>query len=813
MVPFERHDVYGPAVPAVYAGNHPTTNEMDSLASGSTISAALRNVMHAGLLKFGETVQQNGLLILPDDFDLQDRCSYVLLDINDWTGKGFLMESSTMVPVRVTERSLDTNKQRAQAIVVSPSAVTVDLDRENYWPRQAGLQTPNETEEPFWVGLVMKGGDLMLPPSFIQTKDAKPIIFQLAEGEMIYDLNGFNYQTYLYNNQGVPAVFGKSLGSFDDVLVYDCLLDLYANRVNLEINAKVAVDLFQKNRVDVKLYTNKEDNADGKAGEFLCSVAPTRIHDALARGIGAKIDGGWLKPDGMHLVGALELPALGSDGFEVRSDEGLGFTNMIVPAELDQIIGDNNPVLKYAAFELDKPVNISFHGFTMEARALDMEYKPQASGRPVRFTLRGAILLAENIPLSTNTRDKVIVDCVRSSLGPIDLGRVPRVAYDESRSVLEASFDDCIDVSGVLVPKVTQSGGSDTIEFDTSQLNLTYLKQLEALPVKTVTRFGYDKDMGRCYFVAGLVPEGAGSAISFGAGDIKNFTGMVTYNMVVARDDQRRFQFPANANQMASFVQGLQIHKGSKPAFSAGIKGTLVIPRLCEIRDLYFGFETGPVVNAGGNLYLPLDVGAILDSGDSYTKIGSADITYSHPDRYFSFGMTLDGIDVMVAKVGGSLGFEYSPRLFGVYLGYPETLAGNIAIFRVGVGLGFRIDQDGASLVRAKLELGLEKEVNVAIVYLRGYLYAGADGGYYFEGADRLTLELYLKGGVQGGIKVKGKRFNIIGFYLDARGNLESTSPFDSWMLGASCKVSYSLDLWLFEVEGSVNAKFDTKIG
>jgi len=395
--------------------------------------------------------------------------------------------------------------------------------------------------------------------------------------------------------------------------------------------------------------------------------------------------------------------------------------------------------------------------------------------------------------------------------GSSEMRRVPKVTYEESRSVLEATFEECIDVSGVLVPKPVQSGGG-TIEFNTNQLNLTYLKQLEELPVKTETRFGYDKDMKRCYFAIGIMPRDAGSAIGFGSGKIKDFSGVVVYNMTVAKDGEGRYEFPANSNGIPGFIQGLQVHSGSNASFAAGIKGTLVIPNLCEIRDMYFGFRTGPAVTANGQLYLPLNVGAILFGGDSYTAVGTASISYSHPDRYFSFSMTLNDMDVLVARVSGSLGFEYSPRLFGVQLGYPETLAGNIGIFRVGAGLALRIDQDGASYVRAKMEFGLDKQVSVSIVYLRGYLYAGADGGYYFEGADRLTLELYLKGGIEGGIVVDDRRFNIISFYLDARGSLEAQSPFDSWWLAASCKVSYSLDLWLFEVEGSVNASFDTRI-
>ena len=123
--------------------------------------------------------------------------------------------------------------------------------------------------------MVFKGGHLTLPPAFVRARDPnKTIDFKLAEGEMIYDLNGFNYQTFLYNEEGVPASFGDQLGGFTDVTVFNCLLDMYANKVNLEIDAEVALELFNNNKVKVKLYTNKEDNENAKGGEFLCSVAP-----------------------------------------------------------------------------------------------------------------------------------------------------------------------------------------------------------------------------------------------------------------------------------------------------------------------------------------------------------------------------------------------------------------------------------------------------------------------------------------------------------------------------------------------------------
>ena len=99
---------------------------------------------------------------------------------------------------------------------------------------------------------------------------------------MIYDLNGFSYQTYMYSNdpQGVPAQFGDNLGGFKEVRVKDCLLDMYANRVNLEINANVRIDLFHREWIEAKLFTDEK-------GKFICSAAPTELEDGLAKGVDA----------------------------------------------------------------------------------------------------------------------------------------------------------------------------------------------------------------------------------------------------------------------------------------------------------------------------------------------------------------------------------------------------------------------------------------------------------------------------------------------------------------------------------------------
>jgi hypothetical protein len=698
-------------------------------------------------------------------------------------------------------------------VIVSPTSVSVDLNRDAFLPGQAQAQsgaeeilTPKETQMPFWVGIVINGGKLELPSAYLQQKNGKSIEFSLAKGEMIYDLNGFSYQTYLYSSdpKGVPAQFGGSLGGFKDVRIKDCLLDMYANRVNLEVNADVKMNLFHGEWIEAKLFTDEK-------GEFICSAAPTELKDGLAKGIDVRISGGFFEPEGLKISGQIILPPPGTEGFEIGTDEPLSFTNMLIPSDLKKIRTQDGKN-KYACVPLDKPVTVDFEGFPMEVRGFDIKYtapEPMVLAKNahksdwVELTLRGATQLSDSIALSDESTDSLVVKCA-------DKRDTPSVNHKASASVLQNSFEGCVDVVGVLVPKKVQSDDG-LVEFDTAQLGLSFLSQLEVLPVKAEARFGYDVQNERSYFAVALA-AGPSVQIPFGAGRLKDFAGIVSYNMVAERDEMHKLRIPSYDN-IKSFVENMKVERKGGTSFSAGISATLVVLELCEIRNLYFGFESGPIVDAGGELYLPLNIGAIVGE-DAFTYVGRTVILYNHPKRYFSFALSIDA-EVAVARVGGDLGFEYSPDLFGVYLGYPEMLGGNIGGLRLGLGAAFIVDDNADSLARLRMEFGMDRDVDVHIVYLRGYLYAGADGAYYFGGPDagRIALELYLKGGINGGIRAAGKRFDIIGFYLDARGSLTATAPYTSWDLACSCKVSYSLDLWLVSVEGSVNARFDTKIG
>jgi hypothetical protein len=282
--------------------------------------------------------------------------------------------------------------------------------------------------------------------------------------------------------------------------------------------------------------------------------------------------------------------------------------------------------------------------------------------------------------------------------------------------------------------------------------------------------------------------------------------------MEVKRDPNQhnRFVFPHEVSKIKDHIKTMPVYTGSGTKFAAAIHGTLSVIHLCEIRDLYFAFESGPVVEAGGDFCVPINPSSIFkDPPDAYTKIGSVVIMYNHPARHFSINVDVD-MKILEIAVYGNINLQYNPKLFGIYIGYPEMLTAKIPPFKAGAGFAFQAGKDD-SFIAAKMMLGWQYNVNLGIVYLKGYVEGGASGEYHFAGVDKGTflLEIYLRGGIKGGVNALGKKFDIISFYLNAEGALykKSSGP---WNLKAACEVGYSLDLFLFSAHGSVHANFNT---
>ncbi len=821
-------------VEGVYAAPaHIEEGDLDALlkAADGNLPASLLKQMQDGVIHFGETVQSQGLLIVPQNKQKQDQCSYVKISVNNWTGEGFITENGTsMTNTNMADRSLDLALQHKQGFEIDPKGnVTVDLSRTSSFNKPGA---PKECSEDFWVGIIINDGKLLLPPGYLQTEDGSAIEFNLAPGKMIYDLNGFNYQTYLYapTEEGVKARTGEELGGFKDAWIHDVMVDMYNNKIDFEVNLTVAVDFLMGNMVDAKLYTLKEpDEYGNKPGTFLCSVTPTLIENSVAENFDLRIDSGWFEPQGMRISGAMQLPDADL-GFDVKSDDLLEFIDLVIPAEKNNTTSST----KYGFATLSEPVKVNFNGFTVEVRELNLEYD---TGDPIfrpnplglltlynsnRITLQGATVLSDNIPLSAENTDSIVITSRRADT-PFSAPALPfqlRVNYDTSTSVLNNTFDDCFTVGGVLTPKKSKTGsasashtgsggqfrtlatgdGDRFMEYETADLAFGFLDSLGVIPFKTDTRFGFDTVLSRNYFAIRLIYDGM--PVEFGVGQISNVEGIVAYNMVIDRDTKQhnRFIFPKN-------VHDLEVYTGSGTSFAAAIRGTLNVMHLCEIREMYFAFDRGPIVEAGGDFYVPLDPGALLKSNpDPFTKVGTVVIMYNHPNRHFTFNTDLN-YKVMSISVTGSISLQYNPKLFGVYIGYPEMLKAHIPPYKAGAGFGFQAASED-SFVAAKLMLGWQYDADIGIVYISGYIEGGASGEYHFKGAEEgsFNLDIYVTGGIKGGIRFRG-RHDIISLYVNAEGSLSKKST-GSWRLSASCKVGYSLDLFLVSVSGSVSADF-----
>ncbi|MDD2393171.1 MAG: hypothetical protein PHV88_03840, partial [Eubacteriales bacterium] len=170
-----------------------------------------------------------------------------------------------------------------EEIGVTPGKVGLDLSRQEAYSGQA----PEDVKDAGWMGIVIKNGRVGLPPAFIKSDNDDRVLFNLTPGEMLYDRNGIFYQNQAYSAEGIPVNFGDSLGGFQDVIVNLIYLDMYNNKVNLEIQGEMGIPLFGYQRAKVRLYTSKE------LGKLVFSVTETGKFDPAGTGnIAMKISGG-----------------------------------------------------------------------------------------------------------------------------------------------------------------------------------------------------------------------------------------------------------------------------------------------------------------------------------------------------------------------------------------------------------------------------------------------------------------------------------------------------------------------------------------
>lgn len=221
---------------------------------------------------------------------------------------------------------------------------------------------------------------------------------------------------------------------------------------------------------------------------------------------------------------------------------------------------------------------------------------------------------------------------------------------------------------------------------------------------------------------------------------------------------------------------------------------------LGEVRDIYLVVEKGPTLEMGGVYYGPDSVDDFAGSG-GLKKMGDASIGYYHRQKLFKFSISLYDFGMYGLTVSGDMGFEMSPDYWEFRMGYPNMLTTRADPFNVGFGLAIRDSDIDESYIKAKAQFGFDATGDIGIVYVRAFLMAGGEGIYI---NNNLWLSVYLRGGVEGGVRALGKNFKVISLMLEANGDLKKSSS-GKWSLDANTRISYHVDLWLDDISGSVN--------
>ncbi len=785
------------------------------IQSGSqAVSKAEKSIIDVGMYYVAERAQEQTLLVMPAEAIDLEYFSNIPINVSGWDGRGFTVINKTLKPTLVGNDD--------EEVGVIGSNVTIDLDREAF----TSAATTTETMEDVWTGMIVKSGRVSLPPAYIQTEDGKRVSFVLSPGDMLYDRNGFAYQSQAYSPQGIPVNFGDQLGNFEDVYAHSIYIDLYNNEVNMEVKASLGIPLFGFQRVDVRLYTSEE------LGKLVCSVDETEKFDPAGTGeVFISISGGHLMEDGLHMDGTLDLQFTNSIDMS-----NIAFTELIIPADMEALKVENNPEGLLGSAMFDKPYKIQFHDFDMEIRALSLTTRdapfqvtllPLQLGTGIKRTfmgvgktmpisgtvnyyasdlfLWGGMQLSDTLAIDTEEDfDRVVISGVFED---------PVISYSESKSKIDMEFEEFAQIDAVATPKMVDPS-SGIIEYDTENLEMIFNTAADifsGVELECNARLGYDKVMSRFFFALAIYYHDPNGGIKFAYGSINDLTGVIGYNLDIEYTDETGYYIPDGKQGLFNYIDDMDVNRDSGGNYFFAASAFMTIGyetsggtiKLGEVRNMYLIIEKGPTVEMGGKYYGPSTITS-LTTGNDLKHMGTVRIGYYHKDRLFKFSLTLNDFGMYGLTVNGDVGFEMSPKYWELRIGYPNTLVAELgSLASAGFGLIIHTSfPPSESYMKTKMFFEFDTGyVTIAIVYFRAYLSIGAEGEINIP-ENYMYFTAWIKGGLEGGIKVGGKRYEIISLHLDAVGELEKRQS--DWRLEAKVKVRYHLNLFLFDVGGSV---------
>lgn len=782
--------------------------DLESLLNSS--GASNEALVDSALYFIVQGAQSNALHLFPDDPAQEEAVSSLPFSVSGWDGGGFVVSDTVMTPANIPlfDPSRLTWEQQAEQrnamLGITPGNVALDLSRDKVYDGASHA----DTKDPAWMGIVVKNGNVSLPPSFVKAQDGNRIRFDITPGELLYDLNGFCYQNQAYSPEGREADLGEDLGGFTNLIIRNIVIDLYANNADVLVEADLGVDLFQR-------YVRIQMLRDDHSGMFVCNVLESEQFDVAGNGkVMVRLSGGYLDKKGMHLDGFLSMNITsGSEGGFVVSD--IGFNGLTVPPAPKKIpgrvLGRDDYAFTSVAM-LTKPYIVKFHDFPMEIRSLTLSAEPLTSGRQpggvqqgytgmkysADITFFGGMQLSDTIELNTDEDlDRIMFTGVLND---------PAIEYESCKTQLNMEFEDFTQVRGVGAP-VAPPPGSDTgafIEYDTGAMEMMFTPSNaisfdSAFRVKA--RFGYDKIRKRYYFA--VASYYTGSAIPFGYGEIFNMAGMFAYNMEMKKNPDGTFVIPREEQALFAMVPDMKpdVSAGGNYVFAAAVDMTLRFfgYKFGELRNMYLLVEKGPSVELGGQFWAATDIDSLI-SQTGFEPVGEARIGYYSARKLFKTSLTLLGQNFCGFSVSGEISFETCPDYWQLLVGYPDYLAAKLGSLYAGLGLGIRVSGVDESFFMVKAKAGFDASASIKIVYVRGFLEFGGEGGI---SDDCLWLMAYVRGGVSGGVNALGKKYDVISLTLDASGTLVKYRN-RGWHLGARTTISYHVDLVLDDIDGSV---------
>lgn len=731
--------------------------------------------------------QYNALPVLPGDASIQLCFSSIPFDLAQWGGSGFSIPSASMTPAYIGNSAGNTS----QCLALTPYSVAVDLDRAS-----SVVPVPLEAQDPPWMGIAVLDGRLSLPTEYVRTDTNGRMSFNLTPGELLYSLNGFSYQNVVYSAKGSPANFGEELGGFADVLLLSSMIDMYGNNFTLEMDADVGLAVFGNRRVKARLYASKE------TGELQCAIAGTDYMSLSDTGeVKLKLAGGYLRGDGMHLNGRLDVDF----SVEKLKLEDAAFNELVIPADPAKMVADG----PYGNALLEKPLTVQFYGFPMEIRGLSLTSAMQAVRYSTQLRLLGSTQLSDNMVMNPGeSQDSVAVS---------DITGIPAIDYGGSRSHMHFVFEDYLTFDGDVAPSA-DPGDEDIVYYDfIDDMDMLFnsIGEYKQYPVTANGRIGYDRKRDRYFFALGsYYNDTEGEGISIYYGYINQICGILAYNMDLQEDSQGRFVIPKDSAAMFAYVDSIPVSKSddSNCFFASACNISLSISdiKVCEIRDVYLLVEAGPTLESGGDFYGPFDLEKLV-SGGGFSYAGPGEIGYYHADKLYRASTSLIEQPMYTLHVSGDMGIELCPAHWDIRLGYPEPMVARTDYELDGrFGMHFHASQSW-SYIEAQAAFGYDTGVLSLTpeVYVRGNIAIGASGEYDFS--DRMfRLAASVSGGVEGGLHVLKKRFPIIHLWLDAAGEINTAN--NAWDLKAQAAIHYSLDLWVHDFEGTVTWTLDRRL-